>query len=37
MSRSVSWVTKVENGRIPLDRASVVLKLAEVLGVETPN
>jgi hypothetical protein len=37
MSRSVSWVTKVQNGRIPLDRAGVVLKLAEVLGVETPE
>ncbi|SEG31270.1 Helix-turn-helix domain-containing protein [Thermomonospora echinospora] len=34
MDRSVSWVTKIENGRLPLDRASVVAKLAQVLEVE---
>ncbi|MBC6463758.1 multiprotein-bridging factor 1 family protein, partial [Actinomadura sp. HBU206391] len=37
MGRSVSWVTKIENGRLPLDRASVVAKLAELLGVEVPE
>ncbi|GCD98335.1 helix-turn-helix domain-containing protein [Embleya hyalina] len=32
--RSVSWVSKVENGRVPVDRMSVLAKLANVLGVE---
>ncbi|MBT2232296.1 helix-turn-helix transcriptional regulator [Nonomuraea sp. NEAU-A123] len=34
ISRSISWLSKVENGRMPLDRMSVVGQLAEVLGVE---
>ncbi|MGW9032487.1 helix-turn-helix domain-containing protein, partial [Streptomyces sp. NPDC055722] len=34
VDRSVSWVSKVETGRLPLDRMSVVGQLAEVLGVE---
>ncbi|MGW7478635.1 helix-turn-helix domain-containing protein [Nonomuraea muscovyensis] len=34
IGRSVSWLSKVENGRMPLDRMSVVGQLAEVLGVE---
>lgn len=34
IGRSVSWLSKVENGRLPLDRMSVVGQLAEVLGVE---
>lgn len=34
VDRSVSWLSKVENGRLPLDRMSVVGQLAEVLGVE---
>ncbi|MFI7125873.1 helix-turn-helix domain-containing protein [Nonomuraea sp. NPDC050153] len=34
VGRSVSWLSKVENGRLPLDRMSVVGQLAEVLGVE---
>ncbi|MFC4913759.1 helix-turn-helix domain-containing protein [Actinomadura gamaensis] len=37
MDRSVSWVTKIENGRLPLDRASVLAKLASVLDVEVPE
>lgn len=37
MERSVSWVTKIENGRLPLDRASVLAKLAEALDVEIPE
>jgi transcriptional regulator with XRE-family HTH domain len=37
MGRSVSWVTKVENDRLPLDRASVTARLAEVLAVEVPE
>ncbi|WP_433227942.1 helix-turn-helix domain-containing protein [Actinomadura formosensis] len=37
MDRSVSWVTKIENGRLPLDRASVLAKLARVLDVEIPE
>lgn len=37
MSRSVSWVTKIENGRLPLDRASVLARLAKVLDVEIPE
>ncbi|WP_165495239.1 helix-turn-helix domain-containing protein [Actinomadura roseirufa] len=37
MDRSVSWVTKIENGRLPLDRASVLGKLARVLDVELPE
>ncbi|MFG2850232.1 multiprotein-bridging factor 1 family protein [Streptomyces mirabilis] len=32
--RSVSWVSKIETGRLPLDRMSVLGQLAEVLGVE---
>ncbi|WP_405909276.1 helix-turn-helix transcriptional regulator [Streptomyces sp. NBC_00828] len=34
VDRSVSWVSKIETGRLPLDRMSVVGQLAEVLGVE---
>ncbi|MFD1934880.1 helix-turn-helix domain-containing protein [Nonomuraea mangrovi] len=34
IGRSVSWLSKVENERMPLDRMSVVGQLAEVLGVE---
>ncbi|MEV0965624.1 helix-turn-helix transcriptional regulator [Streptomyces sp. NPDC049910] len=34
VARSVSWVSKVETGRLPLDRMSVLGQLAEVLGVE---
>lgn len=34
VERSVSWVSKVETGRLPLDRMSVLGQLAEVLGVE---
>jgi transcriptional regulator with XRE-family HTH domain len=34
VDRSVSWVSKVETGRLPLDRMSVVGQLADVLGVE---
>jgi len=34
IGRSVSWLSKVENGRMPLDRMSVVGQLAEVLGIE---
>ncbi|WP_344967015.1 helix-turn-helix transcriptional regulator [Streptosporangium fragile] len=34
IGRSVSWLSKVENGRMPLDRMSVVGQLAEALGVE---
>ncbi|GAA3143353.1 helix-turn-helix transcriptional regulator [Planomonospora alba] len=34
IGRSVSWLSKVENGRLPLDRMSVVGQLAEALGVE---
>ncbi|WP_344837551.1 helix-turn-helix transcriptional regulator [Actinocorallia longicatena] len=34
IGRSTSWVSKVENGRLPLDRASVVARVAEALGVE---
>ncbi|MFF1934450.1 multiprotein-bridging factor 1 family protein [Streptomyces sp. NPDC058228] len=34
VGRSVSWVSKVETGRLPLDRMSVVGQLAEALGVE---
>ncbi|GAA2375999.1 helix-turn-helix domain-containing protein [Nonomuraea africana] len=34
IGRSVSWLSKVENGRMPLDRMSVVGHIAEVLGVE---
>ncbi|GII34588.1 helix-turn-helix domain-containing protein [Planotetraspora mira] len=34
IGRSVSWLSKVENGRLPLDRMSVVGQVAEVLGVE---
>ncbi|MEU4235300.1 helix-turn-helix transcriptional regulator [Nonomuraea sp. NPDC026600] len=34
IGRSVSWLSKVENGRMPLDRMSVVGQLAEVLRVE---
>ena len=37
MDRSVSWVTKIENGRLSLDRASVLAKLAKVLDVEMPE
>jgi hypothetical protein len=37
MGRSVSWMTKVENDRLPLDRASVLAKLAELLAVEVPE
>ncbi|WP_308436873.1 helix-turn-helix domain-containing protein [Streptomyces omiyaensis] len=34
VNRSVSWVSKIETGRLPLDRMSVLGQLAEVLGVE---
>jgi transcriptional regulator with XRE-family HTH domain len=34
IGRSVSWLSKVENGRLPLDRMSVVGQVAEALGVE---
>lgn len=34
VDRSVSWVSKIERGVLPLDRKSVVLKLAEVLEVD---
>ncbi|WP_214413786.1 helix-turn-helix domain-containing protein [Sphaerisporangium fuscum] len=34
IGRSVSWLSKVENGRLPLDRMSVLGHVAEVLGVE---
>lgn len=34
MGRSASWVSKVERGDLPLDRASVLAKIAEVLSVE---
>lgn len=34
MGRSTSWVSKVERGVLPLDRKSVVLKLAQVLEVD---
>ncbi|MFI6802619.1 helix-turn-helix domain-containing protein [Streptosporangium canum] len=34
IGRSISWLSKVENGRMPLDRMSVVGQLAEALGVE---
>ncbi|MFB9963844.1 helix-turn-helix domain-containing protein [Sinosporangium siamense] len=34
IGRSVSWMSKVENGRLPLDRMSVLGQVAEALGVE---
>jgi transcriptional regulator with XRE-family HTH domain len=34
VGRSPGWVSKVERGVLPLDRKSVVLKLAEVLDVD---
>ena len=34
MGRSSSWASKVERGEMPLDRASVLAKIAEVLSVE---
>jgi transcriptional regulator with XRE-family HTH domain len=34
VDRSVSWVTKIENSRLPLDRASVLGRLARALDVE---
>ncbi|QKZ19907.1 helix-turn-helix domain-containing protein [Streptomyces chartreusis] len=34
VDRSISWVSKIETGRLPLDRMSVLGQLAEVLGVE---
>jgi transcriptional regulator with XRE-family HTH domain len=34
VGRSASWVSKIERGVLPLDRKSVVLKLAEVLEVD---
>lgn len=34
MGRSTSWASKVERGDLPLDRASVLAKIAEVLSVE---
>lgn len=34
MDRSTSWVSKIERGALPLDRKSVVLRLAEVLNVD---
>jgi transcriptional regulator with XRE-family HTH domain len=34
VGRSVSWVSKIERGVLPLDRKSVVLKLADVLEVD---
>ncbi|WP_143590728.1 helix-turn-helix domain-containing protein [Thermoactinospora rubra] len=37
IGRSVSWLSKVENGRLPLDRMSVLGQLAEALGVEVPE
>lgn len=36
VGRSPSWVSKVERGVLPLDRKSVLLKLADVLEVD-PN
>ena len=34
MGRSTSWASKVERGDLPLDRTSVLAKIAEVLSVE---
>lgn len=34
VDRSVSWVSKIETGCLPLDRMSVLGQIAEVLGVE---
>lgn len=34
VDRSVSWVSKIETGRLSLDRMSILGQLAEVLGVE---
>lgn len=34
VGRSTSWVSKIERGVLPLDRKSVVLKLADVLEVD---
>lgn len=34
MGRSSSWVSKVERGDLPLDRASIIAKIADVLSVE---
>lgn len=34
VGRSPGWVSKIERGVLPLDRKSVVLKLAEVLDVD---
>src|SRR5690349_17587149 len=34
IGRSTSWLSKIENGRLPLDRMSVLGHVAEVLGVE---
>lgn len=34
IDRSPSWVSKIENGRLPLDRQSVIARIAEALGVE---
>lgn len=34
VGRSTSWVSKVERGVLPLDRKSVLLKLAGVLEVD---
>lgn len=34
VGRSTGWVSKIERGVLPLDRKSVVLKLAEVLAVD---
>jgi transcriptional regulator with XRE-family HTH domain len=34
VDRSVSWLSKVENGHLPLDRMSVVIKIAGVLHVD---
>jgi transcriptional regulator with XRE-family HTH domain len=33
VGRSESWIEKVENGRVPLDRVSVIRELARALGV----
>jgi len=33
MRRTVDWVSKVENDRIPVDRLSVIAELAEALDV----
>lgn len=34
MDRTTSWMSKVETGRLPVDRMSVLAKFADILGVE---